>query len=227
MKASTACYICGSLGATTGDHVFPRGLFAAPLPSDMLTAPACQPCQQRLQPDEEYFRTFAAAGSYLDPTAKALWDGKIKRSFQNSRAFRKSFANAISTLEWKSPSGLYLGQVVGLEGNQMRLGNVLQKMVRGLSYLDSGRKVMPSDTQFNYSQESPITPPAPEFVMTMFHGLPLRTLGEVVRYKFDQSPDQRMSVSWFAFYSRVMFLVWTGPPDVVGPKATRRRAPAP
>jgi hypothetical protein len=62
--------------ATTRDHVFARCLLPAALPEEMLTAPACEECQQSLQPDEEYFRTFAAAGSVVDPNARALWDGR-------------------------------------------------------------------------------------------------------------------------------------------------------
>jgi hypothetical protein len=171
-----------------------------------------------LQPDEEYFRTFAAAGSTVDPTARELWDGKITRSFENSPGLRQSLANSIAPMEWNSPSGLYFGTLIGIEGNQKRIGNVLQKMVRGLSYLDAGKKVMPSDVEFNYSQESPMSPPIPEFVMEMFHQIPLRTLGDVVRYKFEQYQNQRLSVSWFAFYNQVMFVVWTGS-DVDPPQA--------
>lgn len=209
------CYICGATGIKlTKDHIFPKGLFPPPLPQGMLTAPACEECQQRLQPDEEYFRTFVAAGSYSNETAKELWDGKIKRSFDNSPGFRQSFANAISTMEWKSPGGVILGDIVGLEGNQERIGNVLRKIVRGVFYLDSGRKVMPFDVKFNFSQVSPMTPPLPEPVREILAGIPLRTVGNVVKYRFELFPqDPRMIVSGFAFY-RALFAVRTWPEDV-------------
>lgn len=69
-------------------HIFPRGLFNRPVPPDVLTAPACEGCQQTLQPDEEYFRTFAAAGAYQDASARELWEGRITRSFDNSPGLR-------------------------------------------------------------------------------------------------------------------------------------------
>jgi hypothetical protein len=166
----------------------------------VLTAPACEGCQQSLQPDEEYFRTFAAAGAYQDASARELWEGRITRSFDNSPGFRRSFANAIRSMEWKSPGGVILGDVIGLEGNREPIGNVLRKIVRGMFYLDSGGTVMPFDVKFNFSQVSPMTPPLPEEVMDLLHGMPLRTVGDVVRYKFELSVDDpRFIVSWFAF----------------------------
>lgn len=51
----------------------------------------------------------------------------------------------------------------------------------------------------------------------MFHGLPLRTIGDVVRYKFHFPPEEpRVTVSWMAFYGGTMFTVWTGPNPPVG-----------
>jgi hypothetical protein len=211
------CYICGCSGAVTKDHVFPQGLFPPPLPTDMLTAPACDACQQRLHLDEEYFRTVAASGAYRDPSARELWDTKIVRSFSNSPAFRLSLANAIRTVEWKTPGGIIRGEVTGIEGDQVRVGNVLRKIVRGLFYLDTARTVMPFDVKFSFELVSPLTrrPMEPE-VMDLFRDMPLRTVGEVVKYKFGFWPElPRLTLTWMAFYGRTIYVVWTGPDPVV------------
>lgn len=228
MIPSQACYICGSVEGTTRDHVFPRGLFPpGKMPSHPAPpiAPACEACQQTIQPDEEYFRTLAASGSYADADARTLWEGKIARSFENSPGFRRTFASAVKTMEWKSPGGVILGEVTGLEGDQERTGNVLRKIVRGLFWIDSGGQVMPPDTHFNYSQVSPLTPPLPEEVIDLFHGMLLRTVGDVVKYKFEICPEEpRMIVTWMAFYGRTMFAVWTWPSTVELPMTGASRA---
>lgn len=214
-RRAALCYICGASNARTRDHIFPKSLWSPPYPEDALTAPACVVCQKRLAPDETYFRTVAAAGGAgMDPTARELWEGKIRRSFNLDPRSRENLARALRRIDWHAPSGVYLGPLVGLEGDLERIGNVLRKIVRGLSYLERDGTVMPFDVGWNYKQDSPLTGRAPDFVMEMFHGLPLRTVGDVVRYKFTCPPEEpRLTVSWMAFYSRTMFTVWTGPKD--------------
>lgn len=73
---------------------------------------------------------------------------------------------------------------------------MLRKIVRGLSYLGRGRTVMPFDLDWDYFHESPLTGRPPDFVMGMFHGMPLRTVEDVVRYKFTFPPEEpRVTVS--------------------------------
>jgi len=91
-------------------------------------------------------------------------------------------------------------------------------MVRGLSYIETS-EVMPFDVQFNFSQVSPMTEPLPQEVMDIIRATPLRSVGDVVRYKFHQIPDDsRDTISWFAFYERLLFAVWTWPEDAELPQ---------
>ena len=198
------------------DHIFPKSLWAPPHPDDALTAPACSDCQKRLAPDETYFRTVAAASAAgSDRTAGTLWAEKIKRSFDRDPGSRARLGREIKVVKWRTPAGLYLGPLFGLEPDRDRIGNVLRKVVRGLWYLDRDRVVMPFDVDWNFFQESPLTGRPPDFVMEMLHSLPLRTIGDIVRYKFVLSRDEpRLTIAWMAFYSRTMFTVWTGPEDV-------------
>ena len=102
-----------------------------------------------------------------------------------------------------------------MRATKIVIGNVLRKIVRGLFYLDSGGQVMSHDVQFNFSQVSPMTPPLPDEVMDLIHGMQLRTVGDVVRFKFELCPEEpRMIVTWMAFYGRSMFAIWTWPDDV-------------
>jgi hypothetical protein len=177
------------------------------------------PCLPRLPEAagarRDLFRTVAAAsGAGSEPGARKLWEGKVIRSFDRDPRSRERLAAALRPIDWHTRAGLYLGTLVGLEGDRERIGNVLRKIVRGLSYLERGRTVMPFDVDWNYSQESPLTGRPPEFVMEMFHGLPLRSVGAVVRYKFALPPEEpRVTLTWMAFYGRTMFTVWTGPKD--------------
>ncbi len=213
------CYICGSAPGTTKDHIFAKSLFVPPLPQDMLTAPACSACQQAIQPDEEVFRNFVAAGSYGDATAWALWEGKVAGSFENSPGLRTTFINSIKTIEWKSPGGVILGDVTVVEADKDRTEKVIRKMVRGLFYKDSGGQVMPFDVSYRIEQVTPMTEPLPPQVMDIYHGIELRTVGDDVRYKFQiVDGEPRMTVSWMAFYSKMMFIALTWPEGIELPE---------
>jgi hypothetical protein len=190
------CYICGEAPGPTKDHVFPKCLFVPPLPVDMITAPACRACQQDIQPDEEVFRNFVAAGSYGDATARALWEGKVAGSFENSPGLRTTFINSMKTIEWKSPGGVILGDLT----------------------VDSGEQVMPFNVRYHIEQITPMTEPLPEQVMVIIHGIDVRTVGDDVRYKFQIVDDEpRATVSWLAFYGKMQFFVMTWPEDAGPP----------
>jgi hypothetical protein len=211
------CYICGEAPGPTKDHVFPKCLFVPPLPVDMITAPACGACQQDIQPDEEVFRNLVAAGSYGDATARALWEGKVAGSFENSPGLRTTFINSMKTIEWKSPGGVILGDLTVVEGDKERTEKVIRKMVRGLFYMDSGEQVMPFNVRYHIEQITPMTELLPEQVMGIIHGIDVRTVGDGVRYKFQIVNDElRATVSWLAFYGKMQFLVMTWP-DAAGP----------
>lgn len=214
MTTDSTCYICGSAPGTTKDHVFPKCLFTPPLPQDMLTAPACQTCQQSIQPDEEVFRNFVAAGSYGDATARALWEGKVAGSFANSPALRTTFFSSLRTIEWKTPGGVILGDVTVAEADKDRTENVICKMVRGLYFKDSGEQVMPLDVRYHIEQITPMTEPLPPLVMDACREMALRTVGGDVRYKFQiVDSEPRTTLCWMAFYGKMMFIVTTGPND--------------
>lgn len=210
-RRTAPCYNCGNREARTMDHVFPRSLFMPPRPDPLPTVPACRKCQGLTQPDEDYFRTFVAGGSYGHETGRALWVGPIRRSFERNPAERQAFADAMRRMDYKSPSGLYLGTMVGVEGDQERIGRVLQKIVRGLFYGET-ESIMPNDLRWRIEQVNPSNPPFPEVVVDLIRGMPLRTVGTEVRYKIGVPPeDPRLTLTWLAFYKSMMFIVSTVP----------------
>jgi hypothetical protein len=210
-RRASPCYNCGTI-ARTRDHVFPRSLFTTPRPSPSPTVPACRACQQRTAPDEVYFRNFIAGGAYQHPTARALWDGQIVRSFGYDPSARKTLADALRRFDVRSKRGIFLGSIVGVEGDRDGIGNVLRKIVRGLFYLES-RNVMPHDVSWHFEQVSPLNAePVPDVTGDLIRTMPLRTVGTEVKYKFALAPeDPRLTLAWLAFYDRTMLIAGTLP----------------
>jgi hypothetical protein len=75
------------------------------------------------------------------PSARKLWEGKVIRSFDRDPRSRERLAEALRRIDWHTQGGVYLGPLVGLEGDLEGIGNVLRKIVRGISYLERDRTV--------------------------------------------------------------------------------------
>ena len=50
------CVYCGADKDLTVDHVPPKLLLTHPYPENLITVPACFPCNQSFQKDDEYMR---------------------------------------------------------------------------------------------------------------------------------------------------------------------------
>jgi hypothetical protein len=50
------CGYCGTDKSVTVDHVPPKLLLMRPYPPNLITVPACFPCNQSFQKDDEYLR---------------------------------------------------------------------------------------------------------------------------------------------------------------------------
>jgi hypothetical protein len=208
------CYLCGEK-ATTRDHVFPYSLFEKPR-LQLITVPACASCNGSLSADEEYFRAFVLGASYQHPTAKALWDGPVKRSFANSPPFQRMLASQLRPFEVKSKAGLYLGKADALYAENHRINRVLEKISRGLHFHHRER-ARPEDVRFSFhqitAQNSDVAP------MELIQSLPIHRVGDVVMYRVGVAEeDARVSMSALVLYERVFFIVGTVPADAEEPR---------
>jgi hypothetical protein len=52
------CVLCTLVPATTAEHIPAKLFFDKPLPDNLITVPACAPCNNGSQRDDEYLRAF-------------------------------------------------------------------------------------------------------------------------------------------------------------------------
>jgi hypothetical protein len=95
------CYLCGGEGNITRDHIPPKGLFAEPRPSNLITVPCCEKCNHDNHKRDEQFRIFASIPFNRNIIGTDIWEKKvlprtIKRRRQ--RSFVKQMIGSSETV---------------------------------------------------------------------------------------------------------------------------------
>jgi hypothetical protein len=127
------CALCGIRPATTVEHVPARSLFPAPRPSDLITVPACAPCNNGSQPNDDYFRDTIALIVETDPSAALEQVRKtVERALQRPQEIRlrKHFHERI---EFAPLHGRLIHQPV-IKPDSKRLNDTVAKHALGLYY---------------------------------------------------------------------------------------------
>jgi hypothetical protein len=130
------CIYCQANPAETADHVPPKGLFKEPRPLNLITVPACFPCNSSFGADDEYFLNIA-----LDWGASESSDGrgvadKRLRSMKREKgrpAWKRIFAT-FQPVEVHSPGGLYMAKSLAISLDTGRLIRTVNRIIRGLYF---------------------------------------------------------------------------------------------
>ena len=71
LRGDSECAYCGRGPATTVDHVVPKCLFEAPLPTNMITVPACSSCNETTSKLDSFLRDFLVCEEGAPPNRVA------------------------------------------------------------------------------------------------------------------------------------------------------------
>ena len=126
-----ACVYCGGVPGDSRDHVPPQNLLRKPFRLNLRTVPACGKCNNGFSRDEEYFRRMLVTFFGASPEADELFDGPVTRSLVRSPRLEDSLWNSLHHERHRV--------FVDLDVDAVR--RVVEKIVRGLSYLRSGSRL--------------------------------------------------------------------------------------
>jgi hypothetical protein len=214
-RESKVCAYCGR-PATTADHVPPRGLFARPLPADVITVPSCSSCNNNSSKDDEYFRTVMSVrhDTFDHPDASAAAQRQLTRFNQpGSAKFAKSFVSGVNEVEIRTSAGLYLGQAGEFTADMRRVSRVVERIVRGLHFHHHRSRIPDTATLSVYPADSIAQSNDPVYINLLpaieWAARAHRHVvgNDVLEYKFRNSEDDRLGAAWLLqFYRRVGFL---------------------
>ena len=211
MSVSKKCYLCGSKLANTKDHLFPRGLFNKPLPTNLPTLPACSECNNALHKAEVQFRFFLASGmAYEQKPGFRIWKERIAPSLKKGK-FKSLIMSNIKQARLLSESGALLGRTWVSETDREIVNCVLRKIAKGLYSLDTG-DVLPENVQIltDYANGKPerfVAPPLDNAIK----GARRVELGDgvVTYWRNTIKDDPASSITWLKFYEDKIFMICT------------------
>ncbi len=137
------CVFCGTNQASTRDHVPPKGIFARPLPTDLVTVPACGPCNNRSSHLEEKFRAMLSLRVGVDtPQSMSLWENKARRGVRRNRRLYKEIMKGMKQVWLKSPGGVIFGKAWTTEWDRKSHDETISRITRGL-YFHHYEEILP------------------------------------------------------------------------------------
>jgi hypothetical protein len=206
-RSSPGCVFCGR-AATTRDHVPPKGVFLDPLPTDLVTVPACEVCNSSTRLDDEYFRTLVATQGYWNVDGKRLWKEKVVgSSFRKSPKFRQMLARNIIELPPEHRRIDLPGGVKAITFDGPRINRVLRKIVLGLYWHHEGQR-LPTDISIEPFKDHRLDEPTSAIFRS---GREHSIGGGAFRYRFGITfDDPRVSIWLLTFYEMTNFAVAVG-----------------
>jgi hypothetical protein len=143
-KEQITCVYCNASPPETVDHIPPKCLFEKPRPSNLVTIPCCEKCNKQAALDDEYFRTTMAFrwDVYEHPAAQKIIESSLRAvSRDQASGLSKLFTQTLEAINLYSHSGLYIGKGGRFKVDSIRIERVLIRIVRGLFYYKTGRRL--------------------------------------------------------------------------------------
>jgi hypothetical protein len=133
------CIYCGADTDLTVDHVPPKLLLSRPYPESLITVPACFPCNQSFQKDDEYMRAMLCVDVRAAKNTAAQSNlPAVLRSLQRANA--KGFADYLTKQAESSvilgQDGSPMGQVFELD--EERANRAGKRFIRALYFHEMG-----------------------------------------------------------------------------------------
>lgn len=218
-RDASRCAYCGE-PATTRDHVPPRGLFPKPAPSDLITVPSCQSCNNPASLDDELFRLALVFREELEdhPEAAEVARTAMRGLHRPERpGLRRAIISSLREFERLTPKGLYVGHGTAYSVPHSRLIAVSDRITRGLFYHHFGRPV-PEEYSVTSRLSSTLDPDDEGLALILdliesTNPTMMSVGSNLFQYRFGCVPEDPSATFWVLIYfGKVSFLSITMPP---------------
>jgi len=211
--------MCGK-PATTKDHIPPEAIFPNPKPTDLITVPACKQCNEGASLDDEYFRMVLATANSERPSASKIINQRIIKRARKRPALLQNLMREAIKVDVYSEGGIFLKQWPAFRYERARVQKTVNKIVRGLFWLEQGY-IMGNNYKVKnfviYLPSPNKNPPAPdEKLRAGILSLPRKKVGDgkVFAYRCLIDPKYPGITGWFLeFFETTLIMIMTGVKD--------------
>lgn len=195
------CIYCGSSDLRlTRDHIPPKCLFLRPRPQ-LITVPACHPCNDSFKRDDEYFRLAVISEAvYRNEEATRLWRGRVMPRIGGG--LRGNLIARMRNVEMRTPAGVITGRATAIHFDVPRVNRVVKRIVKGLTW--HHYQFRPTNVRFEIYFNPDLRPLHDILLRTSLH-----TIGNAAfRYRHGLTKEDRNASVWgLRFYEHTHFLV--------------------
>lgn len=198
----TRCAYCGE-PATTYDHAPPQCLYTPPLPSNLVTVPACAACNNGVSKDDAEFRNHLSimAGSFGESASAAE---RLQPSLRAIRRDKPTLARMVlgaRMSERYSAAGIYLGPGVTVPLPSDARERVLIRIVRALFWHHFDERLDATRVRLIHIDKSkPTWRQALDELLLMPHRHVLIGNGETFEYRYARDIDPAISFWMMTFF---------------------------
>jgi len=210
------CTICGKLEATTRDHVPPEGIFSKPLPSNLITVPACNLCNNGTSIHDENFKVLLSlyCGQFNPATAGLIGSHALPTLARNQK-LNRMLIRSMHPAYLSSSSRIIYERGWAADWDETSATIVIERTVRGL-YFHHFNKILGEETECRISQ---LDDDDLERAISIFRVSQKNFIGEKneVVYMYAQQEGQPLHSVWiFEFYGVLWFFCHTIPQNLRG-----------
>ena len=167
----------------TVDHVVPKALFSSPLPLDMITVPACSPCNSKKSKLDVFLRDYLVCNvdAPANETADKIRAGRYQRAVERkqSELWKEILSDRTDKIRLSDEKGADLGMLVEMPFGQGPMKHSISLIVKGLYYRLLDKRI-PEDHSFFVGGI-----PSREVLLAQIHQL--KSMGQIGSAKIGDS----------------------------------------
>lgn len=212
----TNCVICGKRAATTRDHVPPEGIFPKPLPSNLITVPACARCNNGTSTHDENFKVLLSlyCGQF-NPEVSRLINTHALPTLGHNQKLNRTLITRMCPTYRSSSSGIIYERGWSVDWDETSTKIVIERTVRGL-YFHHFNEILGEETECRISR---LDDDNLEIALGIFSNWSKGYIGDKneVVYLYAQQKEEILHSVWiFEFYGVLWFFCQTIPQSLMG-----------